>query len=168
MANIIEWGKIVNTHGVRGELKVMPWVDFVVLVKKIKFLNIDDKSYNIISARRHKDMVLLVLEGVDSMEKAAALKDKVLTSGRSDIDLGKGHYFYSDIYGFDVYDLRTEAVIGKLERIESYPGRDVYVVAGENGEVLIPMVEAFDKGADLEKRLVTVSTIEGMLEDDED
>ncbi|MEA4920233.1 MAG: ribosome maturation factor RimM [Clostridiaceae bacterium] len=168
MASIIEWGKIVNTHGVRGELKVMPWVDFIVLAKKVKALDIDGKSYNIVSARGHQGMVLLTLDGVDTMERAKALKDKILTSDRASINLGKGHYFYSDIYGFDVYDLRTKAVIGKLERIESYPGGDVYVVAVETGEVLIPMVEAFDKGADLETRVVTVSTIKGMLEDDED
>ncbi|MBQ2650250.1 MAG: PRC-barrel domain-containing protein, partial [Clostridia bacterium] len=93
----------------------------------------------------------------------------VLTTARDAVDLGEGHYFYSDIYGFEVYDERTEQVIGVLDRIESYPGSDVYVIRTEGGkEILIPMVEAFDRGVDLEEECVYVETIEGMVEEDED
>lgn len=166
--NIIEWGEIVNTHGVRGELKVMPFVEFKKLSKQVKSLDIGKKSYNIVAVREHKGMVLLTLEGIDNMDKAEALRGKVLTSSRDAVDLGEGHYFYSDIYGFEVYDERTEQVIGVLDRIESYPGSDVYVIKTEGGkEVMIPMVEAFDRGVDLEEECVYVETIEGMVEEDE-
>ena len=166
--NIIEWGEIVNTHGVRGELKVMPFVEFKKLSKQVKSLDIGKKSYNIVAVREHKGMVLLTLEGIDNMDKAEALRGKVLTTARDAVDLGEGHYFYSDIYGFEVYDERTEQVIGVLDRIESYPGSDVYVIRTEGGkEILIPMVEAFDRGVDLEEECVYVETIEGMVEEDE-
>ena len=168
-SNIIEWGEIVNTHGVRGELKVMPFVEFKKLSKQVKSLDIGKKSYNIVAVREHKGMILLTLEGIDNMDKAEALRGKVLTSSREAVDLGEGHYFYSDIYGFEVYDERTEQVIGTLDRIESYPGSDVYVIRTESGkEVMIPMVEAFDRGVDLEEECVYVETIEGMVDEDED
>ncbi|MBQ3062122.1 MAG: 16S rRNA processing protein RimM [Clostridia bacterium] len=168
-SNIIEWGEIVNTHGVKGELKVMPFVEFKKLSKQVKSLNIGSKSYNIVGVREHKNMILLTLEGVDTMDKAEALRGKVLTTSRDAVDLGEGHYFYSDIYGFEVYDERTEQVIGILDRIESFPGSDVYVIKTEEGrEIMIPMVDAFDRGVDLEEECVYVETIGGMLEDDED
>ena len=75
--NVIEWGEIVNTHGVRGELKVMPFVEFKKLSKQVKSLDIGKKSYNIAAVREHKGMILLTLEGIDTMDKAEALRGKV-------------------------------------------------------------------------------------------
>lgn len=164
----LEWGVIVNTHGVRGEMKVMPWLDFLGLYKKVKSFDIDGRSYGIISARGHKDMVLLTLEGVDTMDKAIALKGRTLTTPREAVDLGEGHYFYSDLYGFTVFDERTNTNIGVLDRVESYPGGDVYVVRNDNkGEIMIPASPAFERGVELESRLLRVETIEGMLEDED-
>lgn len=168
MENIIEWGQIVNVHGVRGELKVIPWVDIASLAKKIKTFDIDGRSYGIVSVRAHRDMILLKLEGVDTMDRAEALKNKVLTTPRDAVDLGKGHYFYSDLIGFDVYDETTRAFIGRLGRIENYPSGDMYVISRDSREVMIPIVPEFDRGVDLEGRRVNVATIRGMLEDDED
>lgn len=167
MANI-EWGKVVGIHGVRGELKVQPWVDFPSLLPKVRALYLDGVPYEPVGCRKHKNVVLLTLRTVDDRNKADALRDKTITTPREDIDLGEGHYFYSDLYGFDVFDRRLDRVIGVLDRVESFPGGDVYVVRYEGREVMIPIVPAFDGGVSLEDRTVTVTTIEGMLEDDED
>ena len=167
-SNIIEWGEIVSTHGVRGELKVLPWVEFSKLAKKVEAFQVGGKTYKKVSVREHKGMALVMLEGIDNMDKAEALRGKVITTSRDVVDLGEGHYFYSDIYGFEVYDERTEQVIGILDRIESFPGSDVYVIKAEDGrEIMIPMVDAFDRGVDLEEECVYVETIEGMVEEDE-
>ncbi|MDD6315412.1 MAG: ribosome maturation factor RimM [Clostridia bacterium] len=167
MDKIIEWGRVAGTHGVRGEMKVTPWVDFLPLARQVEFFEINGKSYKKIAVRGHKNMVLLTLEGVDTMDRAQALRGAVITTSRAAIDLGEGHYFYSDLYGFEVYDTRLQRVIGVLDRIESYPGGDVYCVRGQTKEILIPIVPAFDKGADLAQRRVTVTTIEGMTEDED-
>lgn len=167
MDKSIEWGCIVGTHGVRGEMKVMPWIDFLPLARQVEVFEIDGKSYQKAAVRGHKNMVLLTLKGVETMDQAQALRGGVLKTPRSAVDLGPGHYFYSDLYGFEVYDTRLQRVIGVLERIESYPAGDVYCVRGGAGEIRIPIVPAFDKGADLAQRRVTVTTIEGMVEDED-
>lgn len=163
----IEWGKIVGTHGVRGELKVLPWLDFMSLSQKVEALAIDDKQYKVLSTRSHKGMILLMLEGVDSMNKAELFRDKILYTSRDDIDLGEGHFFYSDIVGFEVFDETTNQIIGKLKAIEEYPSSDVYVITGDKRDVLIPLVPQFDRGIDLENKRITVATIGGMLDDED-
>ncbi len=165
---IIEWGLVVGTHGVRGELKVEPWVDFPSLLKKVDSLDLGGERFEPVSCRKHKNQVLLTLRGVDSRDTAEALRGRTITTPREAVDLGPGHYFYGDLYGFTVFDRRTERAIGTLARVESFPGGDVYVVACEGREAMIPIVPAFDRGVALEERTVYVCTIEGMLEDDED
>lgn len=167
MSDKIEWGVVTGTHGVRGEMKVAPWVDFLSLYKKVKSLDIDGKGYNIISVRGHKEAVLLMLEGIDSMDRAQLMRGKVLTTPREDIDLGEGHYFYSDLEGFEVFDERLGRVIGRLKRVDEYPAGDMYIVEARGREVMIPLNDAFDRGVSLEDKRILVCTIEGMIDDED-
>ncbi len=166
MSDKIEWGVVSGTHGVRGELKVTPWVDFLSLYKLVDNIRIDGESYKIASARGHKGAVLLKLEGIDDMDSARLMRGKVLTTPREDIDLGEGHYFYSDLEGFEVYDERLGRVIGRLKRVDSYPAGEMYIVDVDGREAMIPLNDAFDRGVFLDERRIAVETIEGMIDDE--
>ena len=160
--DILECGKVLNTHGIRGELKVANYCDDGFF-KKIKTVLIGGTEYKIKAVRNHGAFVLLTLEGIETVEQAMLLKNKAITIPRADLKLKKGEYLYQDIYGFDVYDLRTETTIGKLKEVLERPASMVYVLDCDGQEVLIPAVAPFHQGVDLEKQVLTLRTIEGML-----
>jgi len=160
--DILECGKVLNTHGVRGELKVENYCDDGFF-KKIKTLFIGGAEYTIRSARDHGAFVLLTLEGIETVEQAMLLKNKPITARRSDLKLKKGQYLYQDLFGFDVYDQRTEKVIGTLKDVLERPASMVYVIDCGGEEALIPAVPPFHQGVDLEGKTLTLRTIEGML-----
>ena len=160
--DILECGKVLNTHGVRGELKVENYCDDGFF-KKIKTIFIGGAEYTIRSARDHGAFVLLTLEGIETVEQAMLLKNKAITIPRTDLKLKKGEYLYQDLYGFDVYDLRSETVIGTLKEVLERPASMVYVIDCGGQEALIPAVEPFHQGVDLGRRVLTLRTIEGML-----
>lgn len=160
--DILECGKVLNTHGIRGELKVDNYCD-EGFFKKVKNVVIGGTEYRIKAARDHGAFVLLTLDGIETVEQAMLLKNKPVTIRRADLKLKKGEYLYQDIYGFAVYDQRTETVIGKLKEVLERPASMVYVIDCDGQEALIPAVEPFHQGVDLEKQVLTLRTIEGML-----
>ena len=98
--------------------------------------------------------------------QAQVLKNKTVVADRDAIQLPRGKYFYSDLYGFSVYDFRTKQVIGTLKEVKETPASMMYIVQGESKEFMIPIVPAFDKGVDWEQTQVLVETIEGMVPDE--
>ena len=166
MSEYLEIGKIINTHGVRGELKLDPWCEPGEVFEGLSQVYIDGRPVSVRGWRLHQRFVLLTLEGVGDMDAAAALKNRVVSARRDEIELPEGQYFYSDLFGFDVYDSRTGAVIGVLCDVRELPGGDLYVIRGEKGEILVPAVPAFEEGVDFDSRRLLLRTIEGMLPDE--
>ena len=160
--DILECGKVLNTHGVRGEIKVDNYCDEGFFTK-IKDVAIGGAPYRIRAAREHKGFVLLTLEGVETVEQAMLLKNKPVTARRADLKLKKGQYLYQDLYGFAVYDQRSERVIGVLREVLERPASMLYALDSDDGEILIPAVEPFHQGVDFDARRLLVRTIEGML-----
>lgn len=156
----IEAGKIVNTHGVRGEVKIQVWLDSPEFLKKFKTVYIEDKAVKLISGRVHKGFLIAVLDGVEDVNAAMCYKNKIVYIDRDDAKLPKGAYFLQDIIGAEVVDEKG-AKIGVLEDILETPASDVYVVRGET-EHLIPAVDEFIISTDAEKGIITVRLIEGM------
>ena len=156
----IEAGKIVNTHGVRGEVKIQVWLDSPEFLKKFKTVYIENKAVKLISGRVHKGFLIAVLDGVEDVNAAMCYKNKTVYIDRKDAKLPKGAYFLQDIIGAEVVD-EDGAKIGVLEAILETPASDVYVVRGET-EHLIPAVDEFIISTDAEKGIITVRLIEGM------
>ena len=159
-------GRIVGTFGILGEVRIEPWCDSPEFLRGFSQYYIDGKAHKVLRARVHKNMVLALLEGYSNPEDAMVLRGKTVSIFRGDVKLPKGTFFVEDLKGLPVFDLRKNAVIGTLREILNLPGSDVYVVAGEKGDILIPAVEAFLRGADLEKGEIRVDTIEGMGDED--
>lgn len=156
----IEAGKIVNTHGVRGEVKIQVWLDSPAFMKKFKKIYIDEKPVNMLSARPHKDMLIAALEGVEDVNAAMCLKNKTVYIDRKDAKLPRGSYFLQDIMGATVIDEAGNEV-GKLTDIMETPASTIYIVKGET-EHMIPAVPEFILKTDADKGIIKVHLIEGM------
>ena len=156
----IDAGKIVNTHGVRGEVRIEVWLDSPALLKRCGRVFLGGEERKILSAREHKGFLIAQLEGVGDVNAAQALKNRVVQIARADAKLPRGAYFLQDILGASVVD-ESGAGIGKLAEVLELPGQRVYVVRGET-ERLIPAVPAFILNTDADEGVITVRLIEGM------
>ena len=157
----IEAGEIVTTHGVRGEMKVLTWLDSPEDLCAFGRCRIAGKEYKIESCRVQKTCNLLKVSGIDTMEAAQAMRGKIVELYRE--DMAEGVIFAAELLGMEVY---TQGVLlGKLEDVLDYPGNQVYVVRGEH-EYLIPAVKAFVLSTDLEANRMEVTVIEGMRSDE--
>lgn len=167
MDGYLEIGKIINTHGVCGELKLDPWCDPEEVFPSLSTVYIDGRAARLLNWRPHQRFALLTLEGVSDMEAAAALKNRVVCARRDDIELPDGQYFYSDLFGFEVFDSRTGRVIGTLDDVREMPGGDLYVIRGPKSEILVPAVDEFEEEVDFDAKRLVLRTIVGMLPDED-
>ena len=156
----IEAGRIVNTHGVAGEVKIEVWLDSPQLLKSFKRCFIDRREVKLLSARVHKGFLIVKLEGVEDVNAAMALKGRTVFIDRADARLPKGAFFLQDIIGASVVD-ESGSEIGKLVDVMETPASNVYVVKGER-EHLIPAVPEFILSTDADNGIITVHLIEGM------
>ena len=156
----IEAGRIVNTHGVAGEVKIEVWLDSPQFLKSFKRCFIDRREVKLLSARVHKGFLIVKLEGVEDVNAAMALKGQTVFIDRADARLPKGAFFLQDIIGASVVD-ESGSEIGKLVDVMETPASNVYVVKGER-EHLIPAVPEFILSTDADNGIITVHLIEGM------
>ena len=160
----LETGQIVNTHGVRGEVKIMPWADSPEFLCQFDTLYLEGKPIKVLSSRVHKTMVLCTLEGVDSVEKAMKLKGKVVSISRDQVQLPPGRHFLVDLMGLTVIDAASGEELGTVADILTPPAHNVYVVRGKGKEYMIPAVPAFIVETNEEEGFIKVNLIEGMGE----
>ena len=156
----IEAGEIVTTHGVKGEVKVLPWLDSPEDLCDFDRVRIGLKDYEVESCRVQKTCNLVKLAGVDTMEAAQTLRGKKVLLYREDID--DEVIFAAELIGVKVFCDGNE--IGKITDVLDYPGNKVYVVKGEK-EYMIPAVKAFILDTDMETECMQVRLIEGMETD---
>lgn len=157
----IEAGEIVTTHGVRGEMKVLPWVDSPEVLCEFDRVRIDGKEYEVESCRIQKSCNLLKVKGVDTMEAAQAMRGKTVELYREDID--DEVIFAAELIGVEVF--ADGVCIGKIGEVLDYPGNSVYVVKGEH-EYMIPAVKQFIVSTDVDANVMQVRLIEGMRSDE--
>ena len=158
--DLLEAGKIINTHGIRGEVKIDPWADSPEFLLDFGTLYIDGEAYAVELSRVHKGKVLVKLAGVDSVESAEGLKNRVVSINREDAELDDGQYFLADLVGFAAVD-EDGNELGRVTDILSRPGGDILEIKGAR-EMLVPIVPEFIKGRDPDAGTVTVHLIEGL------
>ena len=156
----IEAGEIVNTHGVRGEVKMLTWLDSPEDMCDFTRCRIGKTDYAITSCRVQNTCNLLKLEGVDTMEAAQALRGKTVTLFREDMD--EDVIFAGDLIGMEVF--AQGVPVGTLTQVLDYPGNQVYVVKGER-EYMLPAVKEFILSTDLDGNRMDVKLLEGMETD---
>lgn len=157
----IEAGRIVNTHGIRGEVKIQPWVDSAGFLADFNALYLDGETpLPLLDSFVHKGCLIAKLEGIESVEAAMALKNRVVYIARDDASLPEGAFFIQDILGAKVVSENGE-LLGVLQDVMELPHGRIYVVKGER-EILVPAVSEFIKDTDVESGVITVRLIEGM------
>ena len=156
----IDAGEIVTTHGVRGEVKVLTWLDAPEMLCEFDRCRIDGKEYIIESCRVQKTCNLLKLQGIDTMEAAQAMRGKVIQLYRDDIS--DEVIFGDELVGVEVFSEGKK--IGVITEVLDYPGNSVYVI--NKGEYMIPAVKEFILSTDIDKNEMQVKLIEGMRNDE--
>ena len=157
----LEAGKVINTHGVRGEVKIEPWADSPEFLCGFTTLYVDGSPRKVLSARVHKTCVIALLEGIDDLDGAVALKNKTVSIDRRDVSLEDGRHFITDLIGLRAVDEATDEELGHISEIIPLQANNVYVISGRQ-EILIPAVPEFVRRIDIEGGTVSFRLIEGM------
>ena len=158
----IEAGEIVSTHGVRGEVKVLSWLDSPEVLCEFDRCRISGREYVMDAVRVQKTCNLVKLRGVDTMEDAQKLRGKTMELYREDIS--DELIFAAELVDVEVF--ADGASIGRIKEVLDYPGNSVYVVQGER-EYLIPAVKEFILSTDLERNQMQVKLLKGMASDED-
>ena len=157
----IEAGEIVTTHGVRGEVKVLCWLDDPAMLCEFDRCRIGGKEYVMDQVRIQKTCNLVKLHGIDTMEAAQAMRGQIIELYREDID--DEVIFADELKGVEVF--AEGESIGKIADVLDYPGNAVYVVKGKY-EYMIPAVKAFILNTDVDANRMEVRLLEGMRSDE--
>ena len=168
MQKRLEVGQIINTFGIKGEIKVTPFTNDIRRFDDLKKVYVktrkESKLYNVENARYHKNMVLLKLKGINTPEEAEMLRNAFLEIDREDaIPLEEGTYFIADLLGLEVYTDEGK-LLGKVEDIYNTGSKDIYVIKDELGkQVLLPGINEVIKEVDLNNGKIIVHLIPGLV-----
>ena len=157
----LEAGEIVNTHGIRGEMKILPWADSPDFLLDFDRVRIAGKEYMVEDCRVQKNCNLLKVKGIDTVESAQLLRGKIVEIFRDDAPADL--IFAAELIGVEV--LENGTTIGKIVDVLDYPGNKVYVVEGDH-RYMIPAVKEFVLSTDMDNCVMQVKLIEGMRIDE--
>ncbi|MGX1982725.1 16S rRNA processing protein RimM [Thermolongibacillus altinsuensis] len=165
-------GKIVNTHGIRGEVRVISRTDFANERYKVGntlyiFMENADAPIEVKVARHrvHKSFDLLTFEGYDNINLVEKFKGAMIKIPESQLQpLNEGEYYFHEIIGCTVITEEGE-IIGQVKEILTPGANDVWVVKRKNGkDVLIPYIDDIVKAVDVPEKKITIHPMEGLLE----
>lgn len=164
----IETGKIVGTHGIRGEVRVQPWCDSPEFLTPFKTLYTDKNgtALKISSSRAHKNIVLMKIKGVDTIEAAETLRGKVLYLDRKDAALPEGVFFQCDLFGCEVFDADTDEKLGIITDVSQTGANDVWHIEREGKEYLIPSIPDVVINVDIDNCKVVIRPLKGIFDDE--
>ena len=168
MEKYLEIGQIVNTFGIKGQVKVKPFTDDIKKFEKLKEIYIEKKNelklFQIEKVNYSKNMVILKLKGIETPEEAEKLRNSYIKIDRKNAKkLPEGTYYIADLIGLDVYTDENK-LLGKLDYIYNAGSSDIYVVKDEQGkEILLPAITDVLKQVDLKNGKIIVHIIEGLI-----
>ncbi len=156
-------GEIVNTHGIKGELKIVPLVDNIDDLLDYTYYFIDNKKYEVEAVRFHKNFALIKLNGIDDMNLAEMFKGKFLELPREDLKpLPEGSYYICDLIGLEVTDEKI-GKLGIINEVFNTGSNDVYVVNYKGNPLCIPVLEDVVKDVNLDEGTMKVLLPDGIL-----
>ena len=161
----LEAGKIVTTHGIRGEVKIMPYTDTPELLCEFDrlFIGKDKAELYIERARTAKNMVIAKIEGVDTVEAAEKYRNKVLFMHRDDLELDEDTYFIQDLIDMEVKDADSGFVYGKITDVLQNGANDVYVIKGDR-EYLVPAIPDVVISTDIDGNIMLIRPLDGLFD----
>ncbi len=161
----LEAGKIVTTHGIRGEVKIMPYTDTPELLCEFDrlFIGKDKSEIYIDRARVAKNMVIAKIEGIDTVEAAEKYRNKVLFMHRDDLELDEDTYFIQDLIDMEVKDADSGFVYGNIIDVLQNGANDVYVIKGDR-EYLVPAIPDVIISTDIDSNIMLIRPLEGLFD----
>lgn len=166
----LDVGKIVGTHGIKGELRVQPWCDSPEFLCAFTRLYFDEgkKEVKILKSRVNKNVVIVRIDGIDTIEKANLIRGKILYIDREDAEIDDGSYFIQDIIGMKVIDNDSSRIYGTVTDILKTGANDVYQVTDDKGtDYLVPVINDVIINIDLESNKIYISPIKGIFENED-
>ena len=168
MEDFLKVGAVTATHGVRGEVRVFPTTDdpgrFRSLEEVILQKNGLRETHEIRSVKFSKNMVILGLSGINSMNDAEKYRNWDLMVPREKaVPLGEDEYYIGDLIGMEVVT-KEGCLLGHIEDVMQTGANDVYVVSSEEyGEILIPAIKACIIQVDVNENRMTAELLPGLL-----
>lgn len=167
----LECGKIVTTHGIRGEVKIYPWCDDPELFDELEVLFLDEQgktAMTIEQTREHKGMVICKFEGLNTPEEANRYRNKILYARREDIPMEEGEFFIQDLLGVSVFDADSGKLYGKLVDVTETGANNVYHIEFPNKEIkLIPAIPQVVISIDIDNERMDIRPLKGLFDDDD-
>ena len=166
----LEAGKITGTHGVRGMLRIQSWCDSNEVFCGFKKLYTDKNGVNeldITSASPHGTVVIAKIKGIDTIEKAETLRNKIVYINREQLNLEEGSYIIQDIIGCDVYNADTSEKLGEIIDVSKTGSNDVWHIKKEEKEYLIPVIDEVVVDVDIDNNLVLIRPLKGIFDDED-
>lgn len=160
----LDVAKIINTHGVMGELKLDLRCDGPEVFKKIKNCYIDNIEYSVEKFRAIANgFCLIKLSKINNLDDAIKYKNKLIYAKRTDIPKKKDSHFICDMIGLNIIDLNNGTIYGTLEDVQQVSSQELFYIQTENGQVIMPNVPAFVKKID-EESGIYVTPIPGFFD----
>lgn len=166
----LDSGKIVGTHGIKGEVRIDPWCDSPEFLCAFKKLWLDENGTEFIEvkSRPHKNIVLAKIKGVDTIEAAEKYRGKVVYINRDDINLAEGVHFVQDLIGLEVKDADNGRVYGKISDVLRTGANDVYEIKDADGKTyLAPVIDDVVKEINVNDGYVLIVPMKGIFDDED-
>ena len=163
----LDSGKIVGTHGIRGEVRIEPWADSPAFLSAFKTLYLDERGETAIKVRSrpHKNITLCKIEGVDTIEDAERLRGKIVYINRDDVCLDEGVHFVQDLIGLEVRDFDSGALYGTLTDVLRTGANDVYEITRDGKHYLAPVIDEVVREINIEEGVVRITPMKGIFDD---
>lgn len=166
----LDSGKIVGTHGIKGEVRIEPWCDspeFLCAFKKL-YLDENGQTFIEVKSRPHKNITLAKIKGVDTIEAAEKFRGKVVYINREDITLDEGVNFVQDLIGLEVKDTENGTVYGKITDVLRTGANDVYEITDSNNKkYLAPVIDEVVEKIDVDGGFVLIHPMKGIFDDED-
>ena len=166
----LDTGKIVGTHGIRGEVRIDPWCDspeFLCAFKKL-YLDENGETFIEVKSRPHKHIVLAKIKGVDTIEQAERFRGKIVYINRSDIRLDEGVNFVQDLLGLEVTDAESGKVYGKITDVLRTGANDVYEITDDSGKkYLAPVIDEVIRETNVDGGYIKITPMKGLFDDED-
>ena len=153
MKQFLEVGKLNNTHGIKGELKMQLWCDDINYLKQFKTLYFDDngqKSVNVLSVRPQKNLAIIKLKGIDTIEQAEEIKGKILYCNRDDATIDEEANYIADLIGC---------------RVVNYGSCDIYDTVSSGKHILIPATPDIVKEINTQYQIIKIKAMKGLFDE---
>lgn len=163
---LIETGKIVGTHGIAGDVKVQAWADSPDVLLDFEYIYIDGRRFDIEYARIHKNNVLYKFYGIDNLNKAELMRNKIIYVDRSFFDLEEGEFFIKDLLTLTVVDADSGKNYGMITDVLKTGANDVYEITDADGTArMIPAIKDVIIETDIENKIMKIRPLNGLFDE---